>query len=323
MPTAVARSRHDNPFKVYYTLSVSTETSPLQLSPSRRADLSLEGLSVGDAFGERFFGPLGLVTARIERREVPPGPWPWTDDTEMALSIREVLGQHGRIVQDALALALARRFQDNRYKGYGAKAQEILESIGDGTPWKLASRRVFGGEGSLGNGAAMRAAPLGAWFAHEPQRIVAEARASAEVTHAHPEGQAGAIAVALAAAWAARGEASPLLDYVIEQTPLGATRNGLEAARRIDASAPVWLAATQLGAGERVTAPDTVPFALWCAARHSGDFAEALWATVSALGDRDTTCAIVGGVVALRAGLAGVPEAWRAARRPLPPTGSE
>jgi ADP-ribosylglycohydrolase len=44
--------------------------------------------------------------------------------------------------------------------------------------------------------------------------------------------------------------------------------------------------------------PDTVPYAIWCAARHLDDLVEALWATVSVGGDIDTTCAIVGGIVA-------------------------
>jgi ADP-ribosylglycohydrolase len=64
-------------------------------------------------------------------------------------------------------------------------------------------------------------------------------------------------------------------------------------------------AARLLGSGLKGTAPDTVPFALWCAARHIDHYEQALWATVSGLGDRDTTCAIVGGVVALATGRRG------------------
>jgi hypothetical protein len=39
---------------------------------------------------------------------------------------------------------------------------------------------------------------------------------------------------------------------------------------------------------------------------------------VSALGDRDTTCAIVGGMVALHAGVDSIPREWLACREPLP-----
>ena len=67
----------------------------------------------------------------------------------------------------------------------------------------------------------------------------------------------------------------------------------------------------------KVTSPDTVPFALWCAARHIDNYEEALWATVSGLGDRDTTCAIVGGVVVLATGRTSIPRTWLNAREPL------
>jgi ADP-ribosylglycohydrolase len=278
---------------------------------------SLEGLALGDAFGERFFGPPGTMTARIEARELPPGPWAWTDDTAMALSVVEVLEAHGRVVQDALAGRFAERYRREPHRGYGRGAHDILTAIAEGTPWELASRRAFGGSGSLGNGGAMRVAPLGAYFADDVERLIFEARASAEVTHAHPEGQDGAVAVALAAGWAVRGEREPLLEFVAERLTPGPVQDGVHAAITLGLDAPVWHAATRLGAGERVSASDTVPFALWCAARHATDFTEAMWATVSGLGDRDTTCAIVGGIVALSAPEESLPVNWLTRREPL------
>ena len=47
-------------------------------------------------------------------------------------------------------------------------------------------------------------------------------------------------------------------------------------------------------------------------------YEEALWLTVSGLGDRDTTCAMVGGIVALYTGVKGIPAPWMQAREPLP-----
>ena len=77
-------------------------------------------------------------------------------------------------------------------------------------------------------------------------------------------------------------------------------------------------AARQLGCGYNATAPDTVPFALWCAGQHLDNYEEALWLTASGLGDIDTICAMVGGIVALSAGEESIPAPWRAAREPLP-----
>ncbi|WP_245957630.1 ADP-ribosylglycohydrolase family protein [Chitinophaga flava] len=65
-----------------------------------------------------------------------------------------------------------------------------------------------------------------------------------------------------------------------------------------------------LGNGAGLTAQDTVPFALWCAAHHLDDFEEAIWTAVSGLGDRDTIAAITGSIVVLYAPENTVPEAW-------------
>ena len=77
-------------------------------------------------------------------------------------------------------------------------------------------------------------------------------------------------------------------------------------------------AAAVLGNGSRISAQDTVPFALWAAASSLYDFPNALWKTVSGLGDRDTTCAIVGGIVVLSAGIENIPQPWIEARESIP-----
>src|SRR6185436_13830866 len=81
---------------------------------------------------------------------------------------------------------------------------EILTAIARGVPWQEIAPSVFDGQGSMGNGGAMRVAPVGAYFADRIERVVDEARLSAEVTHTHEDAQAGAIAVAVGAAVAWR-----------------------------------------------------------------------------------------------------------------------
>ena len=287
-----------------------------------RALVSLEGVSVGDAFGERFFGAHELVQPWVEQRVVPRAPWAYTDDTEMALSVVQVLEDHGHVDPDALAGLFAKRYRRDKNRGYGGTAHDILWKLGLGLPWREVSAEVFEGQGSMGNGAAMRVAPLGAYFAGDLTRVVPEARASAEVTHAHPEGQAGAIAIAVAAAWAcqapeARGSVTEFFSTVLDCTPAGATRQGLEKARAWPLESSPSSAARTLGSGQKVLSEDTVPFAVWCAARHIDSFEEALWCTVAGFGDRDTTCAMVGGIVALSAGRSSIPAPWLAAREPL------
>ncbi len=290
-------------------------------TPDERARLSLAGLSLGDALGERFFGPTAAVLARIGARELPPPPWRYTDDTEMAISLVETLAARGAIDGDELAARFARRYDPGR--GYGSAAHQLLQDLRVGLSWRALAPALFEGRGSYGNGAAMRVAPLGAYLADAALDHVAEqAERSAEVTHAHPEGIAGAVAVALAAALAWRQARAGALDgplllrSVAERTPPGATADGLQAALALAAGTPPEDAARALGSGSKVSAQDTVPFALWSAACRLGDFEETFWATVRGLGDRDTTCAIACGVAALAA--PALPERWLAAREPLP-----
>src|SRR5437899_8899417 len=94
-----------------------------------RALLSLDGLSVGDAFGECFFGS-STCQQWMEQRQAPPGRWAFTDDTAMALSIVRCLKQYGRIDQDALASAFAEEYARDPRRGYGGMAHGILRSIG-------------------------------------------------------------------------------------------------------------------------------------------------------------------------------------------------
>jgi ADP-ribosylglycohydrolase len=105
---------------------------------------------------------------------------------------------------------------------------------------------------------------------------------------------------------------------VRDAIPPGEVRAGVDRALDLPSATSTLEAARVLGNGAGVSAPDTVPFCLWVASWHSHDFEEAMWQTVSALGDRDTTCAIVGGVVSLQVGEARLPASWIDAREPLP-----
>ncbi len=279
---------------------------------------------MGDALGQAFFvGRQAPPEVLVRERCLPASPWRFSDDTVMALAIVDILERHGHVDQDALAAEFARRFRADPERGYGAVAYWLLYQLGEGRPWREVSREVFGGSGSLGNGGAMRSAPLGAWFAEDLDRVVAEAKASAEVTHAHPDGQAGAIAVAVATALLVQAARRPIdgaafLRAVADRLEPSETRAGLERAPALLAG-PVEKAVAELGDGRLVRSSDTVPFALWCVASFPSDFEDAIWLALGGLtnpdSDRDTTLAIVGGVVGT---VAPVPLAWIAAREALP-----
>lgn len=190
--------------------------------------------------------------------------------------------------------------------------------------WRELIAAQFSGQGLFGNRAALLVAPLGAYFAGNSPRVVTQARLSATTTHTHPEAVAGAIAVAMAAALAWQYRASQqrptcteFLQHVLRFVPPGAVNRGLQLARELapDTSAPT--AASLLGRGSRASAQDTVPFVLWCAGQFLDDYEEALWQAASGLGDVDTICAIVGGIVVLYTGVEKIPEGWLRKRESL------
>src|SRR5688572_29271004 len=94
----------------------------------KRALYSLEGLSVGDAFGERYFINPDVVEGLIESRALAEPPWLFTDDTLMSLSLVSVLRQRGELDQTLLAKSFAERYDPSR--GYGPSMHNVLARIG-------------------------------------------------------------------------------------------------------------------------------------------------------------------------------------------------
>ncbi|MEK7779910.1 MAG: ADP-ribosylglycohydrolase family protein [Verrucomicrobiota bacterium] len=286
-----------------------------------RMRLSLDGLGLGDALGEMMGYQAHAAPRRLAENNLPAGPWFHTDDTEMAISIVQVLKLHGYVDQDALAKRFARRFERDPERGYGSMTRIQMREINAGAKWQDTAANAFGGQGSMGNGSAMRVAPLGAYFANDLERCAEEARASSLVTHTHPEGVAGAVAVAIAAAMARQLQDVPntdrarqLLDAVLRHTPESKVRRGILLASTTPTEIPESDVARSLGNGSLVTAPDTVPFCIWMAAHHLDRFVEAMGKTISVGGDCDTNAAIVGGIVALSAGRDKLPVDWLMAR---------
>jgi ADP-ribosylglycohydrolase len=293
---------------------------PDQLERITRMRLSLDGLGLGDALGEMLSYRAHMAPRLLATNELPTGPWRHTDDTEMAISICSVLKSHGSIDQDALAKRFARRFERDPDRGYGKMTRIQLREIIAGADWRNTAANAFSGQGSMGNGSAMRVAPLGAYFADNLTICAEQARASSMVTHTHPEAVAGAIATAVAAAIAyqLRNEqpaaCKALLEVVLQHTPESEVKRRLLLAANLPRETPVTDAGKLLGKGDAITAQDTVPFCIWMAAHHLGDFATAIGRAISVDGDCDTNAAIVGGIVALSAGRENISTKWLSAR---------
>ena len=284
----------------------------------RLAKRSLLGISIGDAFGESFFGNPALVSNHIQNRTIPDTSWEFTDDTVMAIAVFEQLAVNREINQEQLARQFARNHTKDPNRGYGATARRILREISEGGDWRSIAQGVFEGMGSMGNGASMRVGPIGAYFFDDLTKVKEQAILSAEITHSNIEGIAGAIAVAIGTAVATKqklDEAPPLqpndfIQQVVKHLPDTDTKSKIAKSMTVPYSYHTETLKSILGNGSKIMAQDTVPFSLWCAAHHLTDFEAASWKAISILGDRDTICAIVGGITVMSSAQDRVPKYW-------------
>lgn len=175
----------------------------------------------------------------------------------------------------------------------------------------------FSGVRSAGNGAAMRSALLGVAFSESDPLLVMHVSASSAMTHSDPRAQFGALAVALAARSAMRGEIPEEFLYHLERfaAPFGdAGRELVDLAQRAAASAAAGeqtvAFAASIGCGRAVSGYvyHSVPVALHAWLTSPGNLEAAIDSAVACGGDTDTVGAITGGIVGAGVGRAGIPE---------------
>jgi hypothetical protein len=131
-------------------------------------------------FGESFFGETDQLLTKISSREIPDTRWEFTADTVMSLAVLEELEENGAIDQDRLIKKFCKNHDLDPKRGYGATLRRLLREIKDGENWSKVSKQAFDGQGSMGNGAAMRVCPIGAYYSDDIQKVKAFAAKSSD-----------------------------------------------------------------------------------------------------------------------------------------------
>ena len=93
----------------------------MESEKSNLINASIDGLSVGDSFGEKFFGNPDVVQANIENRILPEPPWRCTDDTIMGISVAKTLRDCKKVDQDYLIREFSRLYRMDPARGYGRR----------------------------------------------------------------------------------------------------------------------------------------------------------------------------------------------------------
>lgn len=266
---------------------------------------SLVGLVFADAAGARFEGiqreqlrstftdKSAAFEYALNRKE-----FRYTDDGQMALAIAEHIADNPAIVSNDLM----RRFVDayESWRGYGRGARVLIEAYRDNAEYEFMAEHLFPG-GSLGNGAAMRSAPIGLRFVGDVKRIWHEAKESAWPTHRHELGIEGAQLIAVAASIAASESSIDPPTLAEKLLPLCTTavfQNRLERLREVKADEDI----EQFGNG--IEAHESVVTALACFALYPRDYHMAISTAIWQGGDTDTIAAMTGALVGAHCGSA-------------------
>ncbi|NYH78596.1 poly(ADP-ribose) glycohydrolase ARH3 [Actinopolyspora biskrensis] len=278
-----------------------------------RAAGLLLGAALGDALGARFEGMSAVRAERLDEVETSGEELRYTDDTVLTLVLAEHLVEQepgSGIRSQDLALGFARAWRAEPGRGWGGSIGNVFRAVLAGSEWSSAARSSFGGQGSYGNGAAMRVSPV-ALVAPTAPEAAALGQRSGEVTHAHPDGshaaavQACAVHLALSTTPGTAFDADRFLDGVASCCPDSRWISLLERTRATPRSSSPGEAAERLG--NDVTAPGSVPLALFAFLRHPDSPREAVRFAIAAGGDTDTIGSMAGALAGARCGATALP----------------
>jgi poly(ADP-ribose) glycohydrolase ARH3 len=266
---------------------------------------SMLGLALADAMGAKFEGGFfgGLIWKALGGER--GGLLRWTDDTDMAVGLAESLVECNGLDPDHLAKRWADRMGWTR--GYGPGARKLLKQIKAGADWRTANRSVFP-SGSFGNGAGMRAAPLGLYFHGNPEELARSAGTASSITHAHPLGLEGgkliarAVALVLSEPFEPEGFLDTLRDFCGQEE----YRSRLETARSWVGGDPTF-EEVRAKLGVSIRAHESVVTAVHAFVRHNTDFMALIEYVIRLGGDTDTIGAMAGGIFGALRGTAALP----------------
>ncbi len=214
----------------------------------------------------------------------------------MSLDVAQVLLEHQAIDQDRLAEQFAGSYAWSR--GYGPGTARQLKLVKRGTHWPEARSTVFK-DGSFGNGAAMRSPPVALFFYNDFERLIAETKKAAAVTHAHPLAIQGAVAISIVIYFALQGRNYPEMWRLLKErcaSPVFSTKIGL-AERWADGSSEIAKGEVVKLLGNGMAAQDSVVTAIYAATRFmSRSFGEMISFIISFKGDVDTIGAMAGAI---------------------------
>jgi poly(ADP-ribose) glycohydrolase ARH3 len=289
-------------------VDVKTGEAPVKVELKSKFRGALIGTAVGDALG----APLeGWSFEKAQSAYSDTAGWKmykgrYTDDTEMMIGVAESLIRNKGFNGADMARTFIWNYDVKR--GYGPGSTGALTRIRAGESWDEASRKLFGGKGSYGNGAAMRIAPVGLFYYDHADALCDVAYQSSQITHAHELGKEGAAVQAFAIALAVRDQKEDMLAELKEFAHTDMYKGKIGRIETLlDTESTEEEIVANLGNG--MAAFYSVPTAIYSFLRF-GSFEDSVIYAVRLGGDTDTIGAMTGAICGAYYGDGAIPREW-------------
>jgi len=273
------------------------------------------GLEIGDALGfPTEFMSLSTIKSKYGSsgiKDLPKAPALFSDDTQMSIAIAEALIKFGDRDIETIMAAVKDEFikwyhspENNRAPGKTCLTG--IENMERGQHWSES-----GVARSKGCGSAMRAAPIGYLYQHDPEKLKEVAHASGICTHGHSTGDAACIGAAYLIKLALDGiqpdnMIPELLDFTsgiseeFERSILKVEEflDWEDEGKALDHLGKGWI-------GE-----EAVALALYCFLRYPNDYRKVVLRGANTNGDSDSIACIAGSISGAFLGIKAIPPEW-------------
>lgn len=274
----------------------------------------LLGGAIGDALGAAVEGmsanhiktryPYGITNYVKYRSEGKESFGEYTDDTQLTILIAESYAKHNIFNPEDFSKELIKWYD---YKiGAGPSCVNSALNLKKRIKWTES-----GDSTSIGNGAAMRSAPVGIYRRDNLKLIEEESKLHSMITHKTNEAIAGSMAVAYAVAYCLNHDKIDVNDF-LEKTAAFVALKSLKLHDKILLIKKIKNPASAISMlGNSGLADETVASSLYYFTRNPDNFEKAVLGSVNGGGDTDTISAITGNISGAYNGYSKIPEQFK------------
>jgi ADP-ribosylglycohydrolase len=272
------------------------------------------GLAIGDALGyPTEFMSLDHIKAKYGSKGITnlPDPALYSDDTQMSIAVAETLVRAGDKDIESIMEAVRDEFikwydspENDRAPG---KACLIgVRNMKARIPW-----RRSGVAGSKGCGSAMRVAPIGYLYQHDPEKLKEVAYSTGICTHRHPAADAACIGAAYLVKLALDGVSPGRMMAKLFAFTAGISAEFDQAISKVE-KCLAWEEEEKALAylGEGWVGDEALALALYCFLRNSDSYEKVIIRGANTNGDSDSIACIAGSISGAYLGINAIPPKW-------------